>query len=107
MSEKTDFQKKSYTEEELVEIAKKRIKLKQGLYSHIAAYVIINLFLFIMSLSNINFMFDGYYDYPWMVLVGWGVGLAFHIHSTYQELRFKYNASAISRELEKIKSNLK
>ena len=94
--------KKDYTEEELIQLAEKRIKIKRELYSHIAAYVFVNAFLI-----GFYFMFSQN-TFPWFVfpLGGWGLGLAFHIFGTIQELSFKYNANAINKEVEKIKKHL-
>lgn len=46
---------------------------RRSFLSHLAAYVIVNCFLvFVNIYTN-----PGYLWFPW-VLVGWGVGLAFH-----------------------------
>ena len=101
MSEKL---KKEYTDDELVAIAIKRIKIKRSLYTHIAAYVFVNLFLvfiyFMTDYSGYN-----YNQMPWFiwVLACWGLGLLFHISNTIQELHFKYNTRMLNKELDKIK----
>jgi hypothetical protein len=97
------YLKRDYTEEELIEIATKRIKVKRDLYSHLASYVFVNLFLVVISIFDQDFHFkDG--NIPWVlwVIAGWGLGVAFHIHSTITDLKYKYNASALNDELHKI-----
>ncbi|MBU1669897.1 MAG: 2TM domain-containing protein [Actinobacteria bacterium] len=65
------------TEEEIQKQAKKRVDDKIGLLSHIAAYVIINTFIFFVWGITSNWDWGN----PWFiwVLLGWGVGLAFNI----------------------------
>ncbi len=104
--EEFNYFKKDFSEEELIEIAKKRIKVKRELFSHIAAYIFVNAFiLFVYWLINekieINITF-----WPGWVLSGWGLGLLFHIFEAMQELNFKYNANAINKELAKIKKQI-
>jgi len=107
--EEFKYEKKKFTEEELIEIAMKRIKVKRELFSHIAAYVFVNSFLiFLYGFTN-NFNYDLRNNPPWFlwVLAGWGLGLLFHIFESMQELNFKFNASAINKELSKIKKQMK
>jgi hypothetical protein len=61
------------TEEQIYEEARKRVQEKRGFYSHLAAYVIVNIFLFLL------WYFSGR-GFPWFVfpLGGWGIGLIFH-----------------------------
>ena len=101
-----DYSKKEYTEEELLEIAKKRIKINRELISHIMAYIFVNGFLVFIYISTGGSFIGGYF-WPGWVLAGWGLGLLFHISETIQELRFKYNTNAINKELEKIKKQIK
>ncbi len=104
--EEFDFAKKEFSEEELVEMARKRIKAKRELYSHIAAYIFVNAFLLFIYFTDLEEATSGYF-WPGWILAGWGLGLLFHIFDTIQELNFKYNASAINKELEKIKKYIK
>ncbi|QVK18261.1 2TM domain-containing protein [Mycoplasmatota bacterium] len=106
--DKFDFSKKEFSEEELINLAKKRIKIKRELYSHIAAYVFVNAFLLFIYYfsSDFDFNFDVTF-WPGWVLAGWGLGLLFHIFETIQELNFKYNANVINKEMEKIKKHIK
>ncbi len=105
--EEYNYIKMDYSEEELIELAKKRIKIKRELYSHIAAYIFVNVFLLfiywlIMGEIKFNVAF-----WPGWVFSGWGLGLLFHIFEANQELSFKYNVNALNKELEKIKKQIK
>ena len=100
-----EYVKKTDSEEELVEIARKRIKIKRELYTHIAAYILVNLFLIFIYLITTGFDFKQYF-WPMWVLAGWGLGLLFHIFEAIQELNFKYNVKAVNKELAKIKKKL-
>lgn len=98
--------KRDYSEAELVEMAIKRIKLKRGLYSNIAAFVFVNIFLaflyHFLKMGNFN---DGRPWYLW-VTSGWGLGLAFHIFETHQEIKVKLSTNVVDKELERLKNNL-
>lgn len=102
-----DLYKREYSEEEIVQLAKKRIKVKRELTSHIVAYVFVNAFLFFLNYVNEDFTFS-FKGMSWnfWILAGWGLGLAFHISETIQELKFKYNANTINREIAKIKKHI-
>jgi membrane protein YdbS with pleckstrin-like domain len=104
--ENYDIVKNEYTEEELIEIAKKRIKIKRELYSHIAAYCFVNSFLvFIYFIIVGDFSFSVHF-WPIWVISAWGLGLLFHVFESLQELNFKYNVRAVNKELERIKKKL-
>lgn len=59
--------------EEIDRLARKRAGAKLGWYSHAAVYVLVNGFLFLVSVH-------GFGQRPWSVapLLGWGLGLALH-----------------------------
>ena|SRR5690554_4231617 len=100
-----EYVKKEYTENELVEMARKRIKIKRELYTHIAAYFFVNSFLVFIYLVTGNFSLETYF-WPMWVLAGWGLGLLFHIFEAIQELNFKFNVRAVNKELDRIKKKL-
>lgn len=99
--------KKEYTEDELFEIASKRIKVKRELYSHIAAYIFVNTFLVFIYWLIMGDIDLGVTFWPIWVIAGWGLGLLFHIFESIQELNFKLNVKAINKELVKIKEKIK
>lgn len=59
--------------EELERLAHKRAGAKLGWYVHAAVYVVVNLFLFAISMY-------GFGQRPWSIypLLGWGLGLGLH-----------------------------
>jgi len=85
-------------DEVLWEIAKKRASFK----SHLAVYVIVNVFLwglwFISGNSDNNS-----YKYPWPIwtTLGWGIGLAFHYAGAY----IFHKMDSVEREYQKLKNN--
>ena len=69
-------------DEELWEVAKKRAGFKR----HLAAYIIINAFLWAMWLFNgHHYKMDYNMNIPWPLwtTLGWGFGLAFHFVGAY------------------------
>jgi hypothetical protein len=62
--------------DELREKAEKRVSQKMALFSHIGSYVIVNGFLvLIWALTGA----EGGNFWPVWVMLGWGIGLAFHV----------------------------
>ncbi|KAA1244284.1 2TM domain-containing protein [Aquimarina sp. RZ0] len=59
--------------------AKKRVEAEKGFYSHLTAYIIVNIFLFLI---NSNFINDGFNNWlNWNLYLTpffWGIGLFFH-----------------------------
>lgn len=66
--------------DELREKAEKRVNQRMALLSHIGSYIIVNGFLILIwaltGADTANF-------WPVWVLLGWGIGLAFHIFSYF------------------------
>ena len=89
------------SQEEMVrERVEKRLKDRNDLLYHVAAYVIVNTFLIIVwALSGAG--------YPWFIwtLAPWGVGLAFHVFAFFMGDR---NESArermVQKEMEKMQA---
>ncbi len=96
--------KENYTEEELIEIAKKRMRLKRNMYRRIITYIVVNtFFIIIYYLTN-----DGSSDVPWYIwpLTIWGIKLVLDIAHAIQDLRSTYNVNALDKEVEKIKRKI-
>ena len=86
------------TEEQILELAKKRVKDKKDFYGHLIVYAMVNIILvFIWVVTN----FGGY---PWFIwcLGPWGVGVFFHFISVFV-FDGKSDIGAIEKEVEKIK----
>jgi predicted outer membrane lipoprotein len=101
-----EIRKTDVNENELVEYANRRIRIKRELYNHIFAYVVVNgFFIFVYFYSQrLGFEILGVPWFAW-ILGGWGLGVAFNIFNVVQDLNFKYNANAINKELDKMKKN--
>jgi hypothetical protein len=56
-----------------------RLRRKRGLQAHVLAYVTVNLFLYGLWAATSP---GGFY-WPMFALLGWGIGLAFHVWSVF------------------------
>ena len=65
-------------EEKAYERAKERVEEKVGFISHLAAYIILNAFLFFLDYRQ-----DKTIDWAYWPLIGWGIGLLFHGLNTF------------------------
>ncbi len=76
--------------------AKKAVNEKLGFYTHLAVYLIVNLFFLFLNLKQGGFIWA---IYP---AVGWGIGLLFHglgVFSFFNSKRWKQKQ--IYKEIEK------
>ncbi len=82
-------------EKELWKQAKRRV----GFRRHLAAYIIVNSFLWAMWLFTEPRMED---KVPWPIfpMLGWGIGLAFDYYGAYMS----NGSDAVEREYEKLKN---
>ena len=83
---------------ELLQRARRRVKLKTGFFIHLSVYVLVNL-----GLAAINLAGGGR---PWHLwpLAGWGIGLAIHGLLTFAALRGEgLHGRMLERELERLK----
>ncbi len=83
-------------DEELRNLAKERVEMKRGLLSHIIAYIIVNGFLVLLNLKTSPH--THWFIYP---LLGWGIGLLFHIANTI--IALNNDGQSIDREMERLK----
>jgi hypothetical protein len=87
----------SPTEDELHEIAKRRVEARSGFMIHAAIYVIANLgFVIIWALTGGG--------YPWFMwpLIGWGIGITAHALGFLFGPGRPREARAIEREVERL-----
>ena len=86
------------SEEQIYEEAKKRIEARRGFYSHLAAYVIVNVMLILIW----AFVSDD--AFPWFIfpLVGWGIGILFHFLGVFV-FEGKSRREAIEKEMDRIR----
>ena len=54
------------------ELARRRVKKKKGFYSHLAVYILVNLFIFLVSFP------DNFINFDFGPALPWGIGLALH-----------------------------
>jgi hypothetical protein len=87
------------SEEEIYEIAKKRVKAKRDFYKHLVVYVVVNIMLVIIW----AFPAGGGYPWFWWVIGGWGIGVLFNFLDVFVWQR-KEDKGAIEKEAEKIRS---
>ena len=82
------------SEEEIYQLARKRVEEKKGFFSHLIIYVIVNLILFLI------WLFPAGGGFPWFLfpLGGWGIGLIFHALGTFV---FNKETGWERREIEK------
>ena len=61
------------SEEEMYEVARKRVEEKKGFFIHFAIYILVNAILIVIWASTGA-------GFPWFVfpLGGWGIGVLFH-----------------------------
>ena len=90
------------SEDEIYEEAKKRVEEKKGFYSHLVAYVIVNIMLVLI------WWFAAGGGFPWFIFVigGWGIGLIFHFLGVFV-FEGKSSRTAIEKEMEKIRREQK
>jgi hypothetical protein len=76
-----------------------QLRKKRGLQAHTIAYVMVNLFLNAIWLVTDP---GGFY-WPVFPLLGWGIGLAFHIWDVYSY--HTWNEDQIQREIERLRAH--
>ena len=81
---------------DLWEVAQKRASFK----THLASYLIVNLFLWAIWYFNGERMSDsGIFPWPIWTTLGWGIGIAFHYISAYVFPK----ANSVEKEYQKLK----
>ena len=91
----------SMSEEEIYEEAKKRVKAKREFFSHLTAYIAVNILLIIIwALTGAGF--------PWFLfpLCGWGIGVFFHFMNAFVFIT-KLDKTSVEKEAEKIRREQK
>jgi len=83
-------------EDELRQVALKRIKKRRDFYGHLVAYLIINAFLVL-----IWYLTSRGYFWPIWVIVGWGIGLAFNAWDAFG--RTEVSESEVRAEMDKLR----
>jgi hypothetical protein len=89
---------KKITDDEIREIATKRVRARRGFFWHLVVYVVINLFLIGIWYFNGR----GYF-WPGWVLGGWGIFLIFNAVAAFGREDMWAEREAVDKEVEKIK----
>jgi len=86
------------TEEQIYELAKKRVEEKRGFFIHFGIYIVINIMLILI------WWFAAGGGFPWFVfpLCGWGIGVLFHFLGVFV-FSGRMDKEAIEKEAEKIR----
>lgn len=87
------------TDEELYQLATKRLALKKAFFIHLVVYIAVMVLLIAINLS---FSSNIWFIYP---LLGWGIGVAIHAITTYNSLSSS-SQHKIKKEINKIKNEL-
>ena len=89
------------TEDELREVAVKRVKVKRDFRTHLFVYIVVNIGLWTM------WIIDGVQDsweFPWpaVVMVFWGAFLANHWHDAYR--RDPLHEDLVQKEIDQLRA---
>ena len=86
------------SEEQIYELAKKRVEEKRGFFVHLTVYILVNIMLILIW----RFAAGG--GFPWFLfpLCGWGIGVLMHFLGVFVFGK-KSDSAAIEKEAEKIR----
>ncbi len=89
---------KAMSDKELYEFAKKKVESKRGFVIHLSIYLIFSL------ISVIILFIDGFKSQYIIPMLGWGIGIIFHIISI--NVNFSSNfEEQIEKEFNKLRGN--
>jgi hypothetical protein len=91
---------KYLSEQELYQIAKKRVAIKKDFFIHFGVYIVVNGGLFALNAITTSFLWS---LFP---IIGWGIGLGCHYVNTVITLKLDYKDSAVEKEMEFLKKSL-
>ncbi len=91
---------KKISEEEIREIATHRVRRRRGFYSHLTAYILVNL----MLVAIWYFTGAGYF-WPMWVILFWGIGLIFNAVAACSKHDISWETKEVEKEVEKIKKS--
>jgi uncharacterized membrane protein len=91
---------KKMSDDEIREIARRRVRARRGFYWHLTVYVIVNLML-----VAIWYFTSRSYFWPGWVMLGWGIGLVFNAVAVFAKGDIGAERAAIEKEIDKIKKS--
>ncbi len=89
------------TEEQIYELARKRVEEKKGFFVHLSVYIVVNIILVLI------WVFTGP-GFPWFAfpLGGWGIGLLFHGLGVFVfDNNTAWERNQIEKEAEKLRKS--
>jgi len=86
------------SEEEIRKIATERVKAKKGFFSHLTAYILVNLMLI-----AIWYFTGAKYFWPMWVLLFWGIGLIVNAIAVFARRDTGWEKREVEKEIERIK----
>jgi 2TM domain len=79
----TDSKEKQYMEREAYDMAYKRVKKIKGFYTHLTVYILVNLFIVYLNISNLE-QNESYFQFKnFTTAFFWGIGLLAHGFSVF------------------------
>jgi Na+(H+)/acetate symporter ActP len=90
------------SEEEIYQLARKRVEEKKGFLVHLIVYAVVNAILVLIWLGTGA-------GFPWFVfpLGGWGIGILFHFLGVFVfSQQTGWEKKAVEKEAERIRKNL-
>jgi hypothetical protein len=91
---------KYLSEQELYQLAKKRVSIKKSFLTHMGVYIVVNGGLFALNAITTSYLWS---LFP---LIGWGIGLGCHYIDTVIKLKLDFKNSAIEKEMEFLREKL-
>ncbi|MCJ7515065.1 MAG: 2TM domain-containing protein [Dehalococcoidia bacterium] len=91
---------KKMTDDEIRELAARRVRRRRGFYSHLVAYILVNLML-----VAIWYFTGRSYFWPVWVMLFWGIGLVFNGVAVFAKGDIGSERAAIEKEIAKIKKS--
>lgn len=90
--------------QEIQDRAIKRVQEKKGFYVHLAIYLTMGVFFFVVNLVTRDYPSDWWFYWP---LLGWGIGIAMHYFSVFglpfgKILTPEWEEREIERELRRL-----
>ncbi len=74
----------SFNEELRLEKARKQVKEIKGFYKHLTAYILVNVFLWVMKLTNLD-AGESFFEWEnFITAFFWGIGVFFHWYSVFK-----------------------
>ena len=91
------------TDEQMMKLARKRVKRKQAFKIHLICFILVNVVLLIIFFSIDPQNYLERYFWPKWPLMGWSVGLFFHGLAVFSNVFSGSSSDAVMKEYRKLK----